>query len=74
MFYYIDFNGAVDSCYSNREDAVVSFKSLHATLRPNGKDAYGLHSCDGESDRLLTCSEDEWEADWWEAHHGDNWD
>lgn len=73
MFYYIDFNGIVDSYYSNREDAVASFKALHASLRPNGKDAYGIHSCDSEGDHLLTCSENEWEADWWEAHP-DYWD
>jgi hypothetical protein len=71
MFYYIDLNGVIDSYYSDREDAVASFKALHASLKPNGSEAYGLHRYDKTSylqDVLLTCSESEWEAEWEEAH------
>lgn len=73
MFYYIDLNGTIESYYSNREDAVASFKSLHASLPVYGGDAYGLHHYDGKQDDLLTCSEAEWDADW-EAAHPEYWE
>ena len=69
--YYIDRNGEIIAYYHTRECAMVDFMALHQMVEPWSGRTYGLHDCHGH---LLTCSEEEWEADWEAAHPEENWD
>lgn len=69
--YYIDRNGEMIATFTAETAARLCFKALDGLgVRRN---AYGLHLISNGTDRLLTCSEMEREAEW-EATHPENWD
>ena len=69
--YYIDLNGEIIAIFTAETAARLCFKALHKLgVKRN---AYGLHFVNNGTDKLLTCSEIEWEAEW-EAAHAENWD
>ena len=69
--YYIDRNGEIIATFTAETAARLCFKVLDGLgVRRN---AYGLHLISNGTDRLLTCSEMEREAEW-EATHPENWD
>lgn len=70
--YYIDLNGEIIATFTAETAARLCFKALHGLgVRRN---AYGLHEVTANVDRLVTCSEEEWEADWEATHPEENWD
>lgn len=56
---FIDLNNTIIAYYADPEEARKAFALLHATLPAFGRNAYGLHI----EDRLETCSEMEWDAE-----------